>query len=151
MPIWITRPDLDHLNSRLTHVTSSLGFHFVEVGDDYLVAQLPIDARTKQGLNWLHGGASFTLVDSVGGTAANFCVDQSKKACVTLDMNSNIVRPGTGEFVRGTATPHHIGKTTHVWGIEIRDDKNRLCSISRLTMAVIDRPGKEALENSSDW
>lgn len=118
---------------------SHLGIVFTEVGEDYLVAKMPVDHRTHQPIGILHGGASCVLAETVGSTAANFCVDLSKNYCVGLDINTNHVRSIREGYVYGKATPYHIGQSTQVWSIENRDKDNRLIAISRLTMAVLNQ------------
>jgi uncharacterized protein (TIGR00369 family) len=122
-------------DTMMTH----LGIEFTEIGDDYLVARMPVDQRTRQPLGIMHGGASCVLAETVGSTAANFCVDQGQYYCVGLDINTNHVRAAREGYVTGIAKPYHLGKSTHVWGIEIVDDQKRLISINRLTMAVLAR------------
>ena len=116
-----------------------LGIEFVEVGDDYLLARMPVDMRTKQPLGIMHGGASCVLAETVGSTAANFCVDQSQYYCVGLDINTNHIRSVREGYVMGTARPYHLGKSTQVWSIEIVNDQKKLVSVNRLTMAVLAR------------
>jgi 1,4-dihydroxy-2-naphthoyl-CoA hydrolase len=116
-----------------------LGIEFIELGDDYLIARMPVDQRTKQPIGIMHGGASCVLAETVGSTAANCAVDQQKNYCVGLDINTNHIRSIREGFVIATAKPFHIGKMTHVWGIEITNEQKQLISINRLTMAVLAR------------
>lgn len=140
--IWKMPIDLETLEERsINTLMSHLNIIFTEIGDDYLIARMPVDNRTHQPMGLLHGGASCVLAETVGSTAANFCVDFTKKYCVGLDINTNHVRAIREGFVYGKATPYHIGSTTQVWSIENRDEKNRLIAISRLTMAVLNRVG----------
>ncbi len=115
-----------------------LGIEFVEIGEDYLVAKMPVDHRTIQPMGILHGGASVVLAESIGSLAGNFIVDNDKQACVGLDINANHLRKVVkGNVVYGKATPIHLGRTTQVWEIKITNDKQELVCISRLTLAVI--------------
>lgn len=120
-------------NSMVEH----LGIEFTEIGDDYLCARMPVDHRTHQPLGIMHGGASCVLAETVGSTAANYCVDFSKQYCVGLDINTNHIRSIREGYVVAKAFPYHLGKSTQVWGIEIHDEAKKLISISRLTMAVL--------------
>lgn len=114
-----------------------LGIEFTEIGDDYLVATMPVDQRTHQPIGIMHGGASCVLAETVGSMAANYCVDQTKNYCVGLDINTNHIRPVRSGKVRGIAKPFHLGKTTQVWSIEIFGEHGKLISVTRLTMAVL--------------
>src|SRR5579871_6272002 len=118
MKIWQTPFSLDLANTRAKNSMSEyLGILFTDFGDDYLAAQMPVDHRTKQPLGIMHGGASCVLAETVGSTAANCCVDLNTHYCVGLDINTNHIRAMREGFVIATATPFHIGKTTHVWSI----------------------------------
>ncbi len=88
----------------------------------------------------LHGGASVALAETIGSLAANLCVDPSLYACMGQEINANHLRPVSSGLVTATARPYHIGKRSQVWSIEIRDEQEKLVCISRLTMAVIERP-----------
>lgn len=116
-----------------------LGIVFTDVGEDYISATLPVDRRTLQPFGLLHGGASVTLAETLGSVAASLCVDQSKQYCVGLEINANHVKSAREGIVTGTVRPIHIGKRTQVWEIRIVNPQNELISISRITMAVIDK------------
>lgn len=140
MKIWRTDVDLQMMNDRGKQTLSDhLGIEFIEVGDDYLSARMPIDKRTRQPLGIMHGGASCVLAETVGSTAAQFCVDYEKFYCVGLDINTNHIRSIREGSVIGIAKPFHLGKSTQVWGIEIKNEEGKLISINRLTMAVLSR------------
>lgn len=140
MSIWHIEIDLQIVNDRCKNTMSDyLGIEFTDIGDDYLVARMPVNHRTLQPLGIMHGGASCVLAETVGSTAANFCVDLEKYYCVGLDINTNHIRAIRKGVVTATARPYHIGRTTQVWGIENRDEENRLISINRLTMSVLTR------------
>jgi 1,4-dihydroxy-2-naphthoyl-CoA hydrolase len=115
-----------------------LGIEFVEIGDDFLVAKMPVDEKTRQPLGLLHGGASVVLAETLGSVAATLCVDDSK-FCVGLEINANHVKGVRAGFVTGTTRPIHLGKQTHVWEIRISNDSNELVCISRITMAVLEK------------
>ena len=116
-----------------------LGIEFTEIGEDFLIAKMPVDHRTRQPLGIMHGGASCVLAETVGSTAANCAVDQKQQYCVGLDINTNHIRSIREGYVFATAKPYHLGKSTQVWSIEIINEKSQLISINRLTMAVLEK------------
>ena len=139
MKIWAQHSTIETANLRGKNTMSDhLGIAFTEIGDDYLKATMQVDHRTKQPVGIMHGGASCVLAETVGSTAANLCVDE-KHYCVGLDINTNHIRSIREGVVTAIAKPFHLGRSTQVWGIEIRDDKDRLISVTRLTMAVLAR------------
>ncbi len=140
MTIWQCELTLLLVNDRNKNTMfDHLGIEFTEVGEDYLTARMPVDHRTKQPLGIMHGGASCVLAESVGSTAANFCVDLTSHYCVGLDINTNHIRSIRDGVVYGTARPFHLGKSTQVWGIDIVNEQKQLISVNRLTMAVLAR------------
>jgi len=113
-----------------------LGIEFVEVGPDFLRARMPVDERTRQPLGVLHGGVSVALAETLGSLAGIMCLEEGWTA-VGLDINANHLRAVREGWVTGECRPVHIGRSTQVWQIEIRDDKARLVCTSRMTLAVV--------------
>jgi 1,4-dihydroxy-2-naphthoyl-CoA hydrolase len=116
-----------------------IGIEFIEIGENYVRAKMPVDHRTVQTYGLLHGGASMTLAESVGSIASALIIDREKYYCVGLEINANHIRSATKGFVFGTALPLHLGNLTHVWEIKIHDDEEKLLCVSRLTVAIIKR------------
>ena len=143
MSIWRIQTSVEQLQelSRNTLV-DTIGIRVTEIGPDYVRATMPVSPKTHQPTGVLHGGASVALAETVGSLAANLCVDQARYVCLGQEINANHLRPVSSGIVTATARPHHIGKRSHVWGIEIRDEQEKLVCVSRLTMAVVDRPGE---------
>ncbi len=118
-----------------------LGMQWVEIGEDYLRLSMPVNERTIQVYGILHGGASCTLAETVGSVASALVIDQDKFYCVGLEINANHIRSVRHGLVTGTATPLHLGRTTHVWDIKIRDEMQKLVCVSRHTVAIIPNNG----------
>jgi uncharacterized protein (TIGR00369 family) len=113
-----------------------LAIEFLEIGPDYLVARMPVDHRTVQPLGLLHGGASVALAETLGSMAGWGCVNRETHEVLGIEINANHVGAMRSGYVYGTAKPIHLGRATQVWQIEIRDEKQRMICISRLTLAV---------------
>src|SRR5580698_1385755 len=140
MAIWHEPIDLDSLNAyQQDTLVSRLGIRYTEIGEDWLKANMPVDARTKQPAGILHGGASVALAETLGSTGANLVVDRKAKLCVGLEINANHIRAMREGEVTGVARPLHVGGTTQVWEIRISDAAQRLVCVSRITLAVLDR------------
>ncbi len=121
-----------HLNTTVAH----LGIEFLEMGDDFLKARAPVDDRTKQPVGILHGGVSVLLAETLGSNGAALVVPEGYRA-VGLDINANHIRSASEGWITGIAKPVHLGRTTHVWQIEIVNDKGQLTCTSRITMAIL--------------
>ena len=137
MAIWTEPLTLDKLNAwNQGCAVSHLGIEFTEIGDDFLRARVPVDARTKQPYGLLHGGVSVVLAETLGSVGAA-CACPAGHRAVGLDINANHLRSATQGWVTGTARPVHIGKTTHVWQIDMVNEAGELTCVSRITMAVL--------------
>ena len=141
MRIWNEEISLDAINeSSKDSATGHVGIEFVEAGEDYLVARMPVDNRTRQKHGILNGGASCLLAESLGSHASSLCLNPDKEHCVGLDINANHLRSVSEGYVYGTSRPIHLGRSTHVWEIIIRDERERMICISRLTMMIKANP-----------
>jgi uncharacterized protein (TIGR00369 family) len=113
-----------------------LGIEFLEVGDDFISARVPVDTRTKQPYGLLHGGVSVVLAETLGSCGAAFSCPEGHRA-VGLDINANHLKSATSGWVTGVARPVHIGRTTQVWQIDLHNEAGELTCVSRITMAVL--------------
>ncbi len=138
MAIWFKEHNIsDILHKGKGTLVEALGIEITELTADTLKGKMPVDHRTFQPMKILHGGASVALAETLGSIAANLVVDETKFVCVGLDINANHLRPASSGYVYGEAKAIHIGKTTHVWSIEIKNEEGKMVCISRLTMAVV--------------
>ena len=141
MSIWFRPFTLEEVR-KLEHSTMAehLGIEFTDIGPDWLAAQMPVDHRTVQPDGILHGGASVALAETLGSVGGSMCVDRERFQVVGQEINANHLRPALDGHVHGRANPIHLGRRSQVWNIEIKDGRERLVCISRLTIAVVERP-----------
>lgn len=139
LSIWKTPTTVAEINESFRGtMCEHVGIEVTEVGDDFITATMPVDERTRQYTGILHGGGSVVLAETIGGIASNLCCKPGYIA-LGLDINANHLRAGIPPYVTAIAKPLHLGNTTSVWEIKIRDIEGRLTCISRLTMAVIQK------------
>jgi 1,4-dihydroxy-2-naphthoyl-CoA hydrolase len=120
-------------------IDKQLGIEFVEIGEDFIVAKMPVDHRTHQPFGLLHGGASVVLAESLGSVASLLSLaDPGKQRAVGLEISANHIRAVREGWVYGRVTALHVGRSTHVWDIKITNEAGKLVCVSRLTVAVID-------------
>jgi 1,4-dihydroxy-2-naphthoyl-CoA hydrolase len=136
--LWRGNPTVEQLNaSNARTIHAPLGIEYVEIGDDFIKARMPVDQRTHQPFGLLHGGASVVLAESLGSVATYLNIDSERFAAVGIEVNANHVRSVKSGFVTGTVRPLHVGRSTQIWDIRIEDDAGKLVCASRLTVAVI--------------
>ena len=118
-------------------INEHLGIEWTEIGDNFLIARMPVDHRTKQPFDLLHGGASCVLAETLGSFSSYLTIDPAEFYCVGIEINANHIRSARNGFVYGVCSPLHIGSSTHVWDIRITNEEEKLVCISRLTVAII--------------
>ncbi|MDB0058579.1 hotdog fold thioesterase [Gammaproteobacteria bacterium] len=131
--IWFKPLSIEDLKDSAVNMDKNLGIEFTEIGDDYIIAKMPVIEKTKQPYGILHGGASCVLAESLGSTAAALSMDGEKKYPVGIEINANHLSSPTEGFVYAKAMPVHIGGSTSVWNIDITDGAGKRVCYSRFT------------------
>jgi len=117
-------------------LADTLGIEVLELSPSRVVATMPVDARTLQPFGILPGGASLALAEPVASIGATANVDRDAFLAMGLEINANHLRAKSEGVVTATATPIHVGRTTHVWDIRITDEVGRVVCVSRCTLAI---------------
>ena len=137
MRIWKQEFTLEGLNALNTNTLSSvLEMEFTEVGDDYLIAKMPVTDKHKQPMGLLHGGATAALAETIGSVASVLCIEEMGQSAVGVELNINHLSSATQGDVYATVRPIKVGRTIHVWDISIVHDSGKPLSASRLTTMV---------------
>ena len=131
-PISVAELTAMHVDTAVAH----LGMEFLEVGDDFIRARVPVNTHTRQPYGLLHGGVSVVLAETLGSCGAAYATPEGFRA-VGLDINANHIKGATSGWVTGITRPLHMGRTTHVWQIDLHNDAGELTCVSRITMAVL--------------
>lgn len=140
MAIWFKKYSIEELNQRGKNtMVEFLNIEFIEIGEDFLKATMPVNERTKQPIGILHGGANVVLAETVASTAANGVIDLNHFYCVGLEINANHLRSVKEGLITAITTPIHLGRTTQVWQINIFNESGKPTCTSRMTAAVISR------------
>lgn len=109
----------------------TLSITFIEVGDDYLVATMPVGPVVHQPMGILHGGASVALGESVASTLSNYVIDQTSHYAVGTNIQANHLRPLQQGMVTCRAQIKRQGRTMHYTEMSVTDDQGRLiCAMS---------------------
>jgi 1,4-dihydroxy-2-naphthoyl-CoA hydrolase len=116
-----------------------LGIQLGEVGPDFARATMPVDSRHIQPFGILHGGCSVVLAETLGSYCSLMCIEPSK-TCVGIEINaSHLASVKVGDLVEAVCRPIRIGRTLHVWQIDLCRSDGVLTCVARLTTAVQDR------------
>jgi 1,4-dihydroxy-2-naphthoyl-CoA hydrolase len=117
----------------------TLEIEYIDIGDDFLVAKMPVNTRVYQPYGLLHGGATAALAESVGSAASSFFVDNSRFIVKGIELSINHLKSIKEGEVTATAKIIHKGRTTHLWEIKVRNENNDLISVGKLTNIVLEK------------
>ncbi|MDO3694527.1 PaaI family thioesterase [Wenyingzhuangia sp. chi5] len=115
----------------------TLGIEYTEIGENYLVATMPVNSRVHQPLGILHGGATVALAESVGSAASFLFVNSNDFVVKGIEISANHLKSKTEGVVTAKATIVHKGRTTHLWQVAITDEDGALISLCKITNIVI--------------
>ena len=115
----------------------NMDMQFTIISTHRMEATMPVNSRTCQPFGALAGGASIALAETIAGLGSILNCDEQHTA-VGMQVSSNHVSQALiGDTVKAVATPLHLGRTTHVWNVDIFASDGRLVNTSRVTNAVI--------------
>jgi uncharacterized protein (TIGR00369 family) len=117
----------------------TLEIEFIDAGEDFLVAQMPVNPRIHQPMGLLHGGATVALAESVGSAASMLFVNPEESEIRGIEISANHLRSKKEGIVFGTAKIIHKGRSLHLWEIKITDEEGKLISLCKLTNMVLQK------------
>lgn len=131
----MTKEEILELSRKVSKNTlmETLDIEFVEVGEDYLVARMPVTPKVHQPDGVLHGGATVALAESVGSLASYIFLNTDEFFVRGIEIAANHIKGISEGFVFAKATYIHKGRTTQLWDIKITDEEDNLISVVKLT------------------
>lgn len=131
---------LKHFNARCKNtLMETLNIVYTDIGEDFLVATMPVNSRVHQPYGQLHGGATAALAESVGSAASNFFIDSDLQYINGIELTINHIKSKREGIVTATAKNIHKGRSTHLWEVKIVDEDDALISICKLTNIVLQK------------
>ena len=133
---------LQRFNERCENtLMRTLDIEYIDFGEDFVVAQMPVNAKVHQPYGILHGGATAALAESVGSLASSYFVDNEKYLVNGIQLSINHVKSIREGMVTATAKIIHKGRSTHLWEIRVVNEAGDLISICKLTNIILEKKG----------
>lgn len=117
----------------------TLEIEYIDAGEGFLTAKMPVNSRVHQPMGLLHGGASVALAESVGSAASMMFVNSEKQEVRGIEISANHLRSKREGIIYGTARIIHQGRSIHLWEIKITDENDKLISLCKLTNMILPR------------
>jgi uncharacterized protein (TIGR00369 family) len=121
----------------------TLNIKYVDAGEGFLVATMPVNPSVHQPMGLLHGGASVALAESVGSAASFLYVNTEISEVRGIEISANHLKAKRNGIVTATARIVHQGKSIHLWEIRITDENENLISICKLTNMILPKRKRE--------
>lgn len=122
----------------------TLEIKYIDLGEDWVKASMPVNARVHQPVGLLHGGATVALCESLGSGASMLFVDDPEKyVAVGIEISANHVRSITKGMVYCTGKIIHKGRSTHLWEMKVEDENGKLISFCKMTNMIVPRASKQ--------
>ena len=116
----------------------TLSIEYIDAGEDFLTAKMPVNSKVHQPAGILHGGATVALAESVGSAASRMVVQDGQQVR-GIEIAANHLKSIQEGWVFATAKIVHKGRTTHLWEIRITDENGKLISLCKLTNMILSR------------
>lgn len=120
-------------------LNTTLQITYTDLGDDFLVATMPVNERVHQPDGILNGGAAMALAETVGSPTSMLAINLEKYTVRGIEFTANHLRSVKSGMLTATGKIIHKGKTIHLVEIKIVDDRGRLISLCKLTNYIIAR------------
>lgn len=117
----------------------TLEIEYIDAGEDYLKASMPVNSRVHQPMGLLHGGATVALAESVGSAASFMFIDAEKFEVRGIEISANHLKSKKEGMVFATAKIIHKGRSLHLWEIKVTDEEEKLISLCKLTNMILPR------------
>ena len=139
----MTMPSAEELNGYMRGFDELYGLEFLEVSAHEVRARVRVRDEVRQPAGLVHGGVYASLAESVTSLATAAAVVPEGNMATGLSNVTNFLRPITDGSVNALGTRLHRGRTTWVWDVRMSDDADRICAITRMTIAVRPLPAPE--------
>lgn len=131
---------LKRFNDRCKNtLMETLDIEYVDVGEGFLTAKMPVTSKVHQPYGQLHGGATAALAETVGSAASHFFIDDKNQLINGIELTINHVKSKREGEVFATARNIHKGRSTHLWEVKIVDEEGNLISICKMTNIILQK------------
>jgi uncharacterized protein (TIGR00369 family) len=122
---------------KMTHgFDAAIGFELLEVTDDLVRARAEVHDGLKQAAGLVHGGVYSSIAESIASLGTFVVAARDGKTAQGMSNQTSFLRPIFDGHIHAVARVRHRGRTTWVWEVDFTDDQDRLCALTRMTIAV---------------
>jgi uncharacterized protein (TIGR00369 family) len=124
------------------NLNDALGLEVGEFDEERISGSFEVTDRVRQPFGIVHGGAYAALAETLASVGTYYAVHANGEIAVGQSNDTSFLRPVSSGTVHAAGTRRHRGRTSWIWDVEFRDDQDRVCAISRVTIAVRPAPSR---------
>ena len=79
----------------------TLEIEFIDAGEDFLKAKMPVNSKVHQPMGLLHGGATVALAESVGSAASMIFINPHENEIRGIEISANHLKSKEEAFIYG--------------------------------------------------
>ena len=98
-----------------------LGIEVVEIDGQSIKAEMEIRPEFLAPNKYLHAGSIVTFADSIAGYSTILNLPKGAKSFTTIELKTNFLRTLKEGIMECISEPEHLGRTTHIWRIQVKD------------------------------
>jgi uncharacterized protein (TIGR00369 family) len=133
-------PPAEQINEVLLGFDRLYGLRLLAMSDSEARAEVDVREELKQPAGLVHGGVYAAIAESVSSIATGMTVLEQGAVAMGMANSTSFLRPILSGTIHAHATRFHRGRTTWLWDVRFTDDEDRLCAVTRMTIAV--RPAR---------
>lgn len=115
----------------------TFGLEITQADKVSVTGTLKVDERHLRPGKIMNGGVSLILIETIGSMSSSLNIDVKTQNTFGIQVNANhlsVARPGDVLTAKSQAV--HLGRTTHVWDVEISNQAGKKVSSGRITLLV---------------
>jgi 1,4-dihydroxy-2-naphthoyl-CoA hydrolase len=132
----MTGPTAEQINEVLVGFDRLYVLELLERSETEVRARVRVRDELKQPAGLVHGGVYASIAEAITSLTTAFAVLPSGQTSMGLSNSTSFLRPITEGYIHAEAVALHRGRTTWVWEVRFTDDEERLCALTRMTIAV---------------
>ena len=141
----MSKENVAHLNEFASKKHPGLvGVEILTCTSEEVTGQLVVREEVIAGTGFLWAPVVITLADWLCAAGTGESLRDRDAYFTTIELKINFLGSAReGETVFARATPAHLGKTTQVWDVEVRNqDRDRTIALFRCTQMILEGGGR---------
>lgn len=129
-------PSAEQINAELLGYDRFYGLRFVSLSEEEVRAEVDVREQLKQPMGLVHGGVYASIAESITSIGTAMAVLADGNVAMGMANDTNFLRPITEGTIHAHGVRLHHGRTSWIWDVRFTDDAERVCALTRMTIAV---------------